>query len=183
VTVRDPPGLDTELDTFMNLEASGWKGDTGTRTALRVRTGSPGYYHHLAAHLTGAADHCEINSLYANGACIASMLSTRTGSTHSSLKICYDETHHKLSVGMLLLESVIGRCFADPEIQQVDFVSPSSWFRGWTSSLVPLQLVYVNLDGWSGRLLIALMNLRYGPLRRVARWSRAHWPGKAKAIS
>ena len=43
VTVTDEPDLAAEFGTFLDVEASGWKGPAGTRSAIRCRSGQPAF--------------------------------------------------------------------------------------------------------------------------------------------
>jgi len=52
-------------------------------------------------------------------------------------------------------------------------VSHEDWQRRWRPDAVPLQRAYLAIGRWSGRPLIVLLRLRFGPVRRLARWWRA----------
>ena len=173
VTARELPQLDTEFTAFLELEASGWKGAAGSRSALKFRGGLPMVFRTMAAQLRGADEHFEILALYAGDHCLASMLGTRTGATFSALKITYDEAYGRMSPGNVLLAKVIERCCDDPGIRVLDLVSDAPWVRGWPTTAVPLRFAYVNLGRWRGRALIALLKLRFGPARRCSRWLQA----------
>ena len=165
---RGPQALAAELQVFMDVEASGWKGEAGSD--VRHRRGLPSCYSGLVNGLAGETDYCEIHTLYAGDRCIASALATRTGATFSVLKIGYDQAHGQAKPGHLLIARMVELCCADPGIEQVNFMSETPWLHGWRSELVPQQLVYVNIGGWVGRILTALLRFRLGPLRRLARW-------------
>jgi hypothetical protein len=49
-------------------------------------------------------------------------------------------------------------------------LSETPWLHGWPSDLLEVQLVFLNIGGLAGRVLIALLRFRLGPLRRLARW-------------
>lgn len=167
VTVRDSPGFEAEFQDFLALEASGWKGKAGSAILSSPR--KLGYFAALAATLRGTVDYCEINSLHAEGRCIASTFATRTGRTYVLNKSAYDEAYAHLSPGKLLFAQVMERCCSDPELDWFDQVSDVPWMRGWRREVVDLQLGILNLGGWRGRWLIRLLKLRFGALRRIAR--------------
>jgi CelD/BcsL family acetyltransferase involved in cellulose biosynthesis len=170
VTVTDPEDVEAEFEVFLEVEASGWKGDDGTRTALRSRSRQCAVFRGLVADLRGEDDRCEITSLYAEGHCMASQFATRTGATYSALKIGRDETYDRVSPGHLLLEKIVERCCEDPRIRRLDMVSDAAWVRGWRPEAVPLQLVYVVLAPRPAYPLVAaLLRLRFGPGRRLVR--------------
>ncbi len=99
-------GIEDEFERFLELEASGWKGKSGTGSAIQLRPGLTAFYRTLASTLGigWGEDRCEINSLYADGRCIASQFCMRTGSEYSIPKIAYDEEYSRLSPGLLLME-------------------------------------------------------------------------------
>ncbi len=170
VTVTSAGDLDSELATFLDVEASGWKGESGTRTAIRCDEERSAFFRALGAGLRGTADYCEITSLYAEGRCLASVFSTRTGATYSCLKIGYDEGFGRVSPGQTLVERMVERCCEDPGIDRFDMVSDFTWVRGWRPDTVPLQLAYVAIGPWPAYPLVAsLLRLRFGPARTLVR--------------
>ena len=84
VTAPSDADLAAEFETFLEVEASGWKGANGTRTAIRFRRNQPAFFRSLLS-LDGAEDYCEINALYAEGRCIATELCARTGEEYAGL--------------------------------------------------------------------------------------------------
>ena len=166
--------LATELETFLDVEASGWKGASGTRTAISLRGNQPDFFRSLLPTRNGK-DHFEIDALYAEGRCIASQLCARTGSEYAGLKIGYDEHYSRFTPGQLLCERIIERCCQDPDIRRFNFLSEAAWHLAWRPDLIELQRAYVALDPWFGRALIALLRLRFGPGRRFVRWTRNEW--------
>ena len=170
VTAREPEDLERELATFLEVEASSWKGPAGT--AVKFRRRQPAFFAALAGRLQGEAGRFEIHALYAEGRCLASILGTRTGAVFSALKTAYDPAFARVSSGQVLLARVIELCCGDPVIQRLDLVSDAPWLRGWRTEQVTLHLAYVGIQGWRGRALTALLRLRFGPMRRLARWLR-----------
>ena len=174
VTVDATSGFDAAFSDFLDVEASGWKGDNGTRTAVRCRKALSAFFHDLGANLRGDADYCEIVALYSQERCIAASFATRTGATYSGLKIGYDEAYGRVSPGQLVVEKMAERCCRDPGIARLDMVSDAAWVRGWRPDLVPLQVAYVVIDRWPRYLITAaLAQLGLGPARRLAGRLRA----------
>jgi hypothetical protein len=169
--VTDPRELAAELPGFLDLEASGWKGED--QSAIRHRPGLADYYAALAAAPASEQDHWEIHSLSAGGRCIASALGSRTGTTFSALKTGYDQAYGRYSPGQILAAHIIERCCADPGIEQINFVSEATWLQGWPSDLLEARQAFVNIGGPAGRILTALLRFRLGRLRRLAAWARS----------
>ena len=174
VTVTSAGDIDSEFTTFLDVEASGWKGDGGTRTAVRCSKEKTAFFRDLSATLRGEADYCEITALYAEGRCLASAFCTCTGATYSCLKIGYDEAFGRVSPGQQLVEKLVERCCQDPGIERFDMVSGASWVHGWRPDTVPLQLAYVVIARWPLYPIVAvLLQLRFGPARSLARRLRS----------
>jgi len=172
----DPLELAREFDSFLEVEASGWKGDTGTHSAVRLHPKLVAFYKDLMASLDAGA-RCEINSLYADGRCIASEFCIRTGTEYASLKIAFDERYGSLAPGKLLVENTFERCCRDPVLKRLSFVTHQDWHRDWRPQVVPVHCVYVGLGRWSGPVLAQILGARfeYGP--RVKRWLLQSRPG------
>lgn len=160
--------LEAELEAFLDVEASGWKGDGGTGTAIRCSRQKTAFFRDLAVNLRGDADYAEVSALYAEGRCLASSFCTRTGDTYSCLKIGYDEAFGRVSPGQILVENMVRRCCEDPGIKRLDMVSDATWVRGWRPDTVPLQLAYVTIArAPAAPLVAALLQLRFGPGREL----------------
>lgn len=171
VTATENADLAAEFTNFLHLEASGWKGEAGTRSAILFRGNQPAFFRALLS-LHGNEDHCEINALYAEGRCIASQFCMRTGEECAILKIGYDEDCSRLAPGQLLLSHTLERCCKDPGIRQLNLISDSDWHLDWHPDSVGMREAYVAISRWRGRLLIVLLRLRFGPARRFVHWLR-----------
>jgi len=167
VTATSEADLATEFETFLDVEASGWKRTRGK--ALRRHPKWMGFFRALS-QVDAAGDRCEINTLYADGHCIASEFCVRTGSEYTALKIGYDESYSRVAPGLLLVDHTLQRCCQDPGVLRLNWVGEAAWERRWHPDVVAMQRAYVGLGRWSGRPLIALQRFRHGPARRFARW-------------
>jgi hypothetical protein len=182
VRVQDPVQLEAEYEAFLAVEASGWKGRAGSSVA--DRPGLAAFLRELLGGLRGPAEHCEIAAVYAEGRCLASLFAVRTGATYSALKTGFDEAYARFSPGKLLVAETVRRCCDDPGIERLDLVGDAPWMHAWHTELTELRLAHLNLVGFRGRWLLALLKLRFGPLRRLCRWlgpRLAHQPGSKRA--
>lgn len=178
-TVTREDDLDAAFTTFLDVEASGWKGDGGSRTAIRCSREKTAFFRDLAVNLGGEDDYCEITALHADGRCLASAFCTRTGATYSCLKIGYDEAFAPVSPGQQLVEKMIERCCQDPGIERFDMVSGAAWVHGWRPDTTPLQLAYVAIGRSPLRPVVGvLLQLRFGFVRSLAGWLRRHRSGR-----
>ncbi len=164
--------LAREFEAFLNVEGSGWKGASGTRTAVRFRKNQPPFFRDLLS-IQGGEDGCEIDALYADGRCVAAVLGMRTGQEYTAIKVGYDERYARIAPGRLLLARLIERCCQDPRVARLNFASDQPWERVWRPTPVPLQRVFVALAPGRGLPLIALLRLRFGLGRRFVRACRA----------
>jgi hypothetical protein len=157
-------GLDAAFETFIAVEASGWKGASGVGSAVALHPHLLAFYRRLAAN---TRDRCEINLLVADGRCLAAQFCVVSGEQYSILKIGYDEAYARIGPGLLLLETTLERCCTDPAIKRMSLVTDGAWQRDWRPDVVAMQRVYLGLGRWSARPLVALLDLRFGPARAL----------------
>jgi hypothetical protein len=167
-TVTDGADYGPLFEAFLEVEGSGWKGEAGTRSAIRLHPEYVAFYRRLAANL-GAGDACEINALFAEGRCIAGEFCMRTGEEYAALKIGYDERYARLSPGHLLGARTLERSCSNPQIKRFNQLSDAEWLRVWRADTIATRQAHVAIGGLSGRPLVAALRFRYGPGRRVAR--------------
>jgi hypothetical protein len=166
--------LPRELDALLQVEASGWKGESGTGSAIQLHTDLVAFYRDLASTLGGHGpeDHCEINSLYADGRCIASQFCMRTGGEYVMPKLAYDEEYSRITPGLLLFEHTLQRCCENTRIRRLNFLTSPAWMNAWHPDLLAMQQVHVAIDRSYGCSLIALLRFRFGRGRDMVRWLR-----------
>lgn len=169
-TTTTADGLD-EYEQFLEVEASGWKGEGGAESAIKLNPRVHAFYRQLVESL--GDDGCHLNSLYVGDECVASQFCIRTGPEYTLLKICYDQEFSRVGPGQNMLLHAMRKCCADPTIERMNLVSHGGWQDDWGPGLVPLKRAYLALDRWLAPELIALTRLRLGYARRIARWARA----------
>lgn len=142
---RDSPRqLDEAFAAFLRLEASGWKGAQGTRSAIALDHSSTEYCRALT-RLSESGDGCEVALLTVNGRCIVAELSFRTGSTFATLKAAYDEEFARFSPGHQLLNLTLKRCCDDPHIARYHQMSHADWLHQWRPDTISLPRAHVAL--------------------------------------
>lgn len=114
---RTPDDVAAALDTFLTLEASGWKGSRGT--ALQQRAGDEAFIRRATSDLA-ARDQCEIVTLKAGDAAVASGVMIRHLDRAYYFKIGIDERFAKYSPGVQLTLDVTRHLCADPAIASAD---------------------------------------------------------------
>jgi hypothetical protein len=165
----DPSSIATAFEDFVRVESSGWKGHSGTRSALALRPDLLAFYRQLVASLRDTG-RCELIALHADGRSIASSVCIRIGHEYTVLKIAYDETYARVSPGQLLFEYVLKQSCADPAIKRVNLVGDPAWSLVWGPEIVACYDVCIATGGWAARALVNIMRarFRYGPV--VKRW-------------
>lgn len=162
------PGFDALFEDFLRVESSGWKGASGTGSAVALQQAHRAFYRALATDF-GEGDACEISALYAQGQCIAAEFSMRTGGEYATLKVGYNQSFARFSPGHLLLDLTLERCCNDPRIQRYNQLSDASWLHVWRPDAIELTRAYVSIDPLVGPALVWLSKRRFGEGRRAAR--------------
>jgi CelD/BcsL family acetyltransferase involved in cellulose biosynthesis len=176
VSAADPQDLDAEFEAFMRVEASGWKGENGTGTAIALDATKIDSYRALIEG-PGHAGFCEFNSIYAEGKCIASWFCVRAGEELTTLKIGFDEDYKKVAPGQVLQRRMIEQCCADPDIRRLDLMSDYRWHRDWSPRKIATQQVDVAVGRWTGRPAVALFRFQWS-VQRLVRWLRVRFRGE-----
>jgi CelD/BcsL family acetyltransferase involved in cellulose biosynthesis len=105
------------LETFLKLEASGWKGQRGT--ALGQHGGDAAFIRRAAPALAKSGQ-CEIVTLHAGDTPVASAVVLRHQDRAFYFKLGVDERFAKLSPGVQLTLDLTRHLCADPSIRLVD---------------------------------------------------------------
>ena len=103
-----PADLERELERGLRVEASGWKGRSGT--AILSRHDTTTFYREVARAFHARGE-LRLSSILLDGQAVAFDLSLLYGSRLHLLKTGYDERFRRLAPGLVLRLSVIERCF------------------------------------------------------------------------
>ncbi len=114
---RTPDDVGRALETFLTLEASGWKGQRGT--ALLQRDGDRRFIR-AAVPLLAKTGGCEIVSLHAGATPVAAAIVVRHQNRAFYFKIGIDEAFAKFSPGVQLTLDLTRHLCADPFIAAAD---------------------------------------------------------------
>jgi CelD/BcsL family acetyltransferase involved in cellulose biosynthesis len=143
---RTPESVRTVLETFLRLEASGWKGKRGT--ALIQDTGDATFIRRAAPALAETGQ-CEIISLRTGATPVAAGIVLRHQDRAFFFKLGIDERFAKYSPGVQLTLELTRHLCADPKIASADSTASADH-----SMINPI---------WRGRLAIGDVLI---PLRR-----------------
>ena len=114
---RTPQQIASAVETFLTLEASGWKGQRGT--ALKQHDGDADFVRRAAADLA-ASGQCEVVTLFAGDTPAAAAIVLRHQDRAFYFKLGVDERFAKLSPGVQLTLDLTRHLCADPDIALVD---------------------------------------------------------------
>jgi CelD/BcsL family acetyltransferase involved in cellulose biosynthesis len=114
---RTPREVATALETFLALEAGGWKGERGT--ALSQHAGDETFIRRATSAMAEAG-RCEIVTLHAGGTPVAGGIVVRHQDRAFFFKIGIDERFAKHSPGAQLTLELTRHLCADPAINSAD---------------------------------------------------------------
>jgi len=150
--------IDQAFDTFIALEASGWKGTGGTSTAIRCDPAMLTFYRELVREYS-ASGACVINLLWHGQDPVAAQFCLRIGRTLNILKIGFSDAHASFAPGNLLLERTIRDCCEDPGISVLSLVNEPPWahnFKPLTRGVWSYNAPNWNLRGMLVHLALLL---------------------------
>ncbi len=147
---QEPQELERLFKHFLDVEASGWKGNAGQGSAIQCQPQVEAFYRALIREYS-VTNACLINVLLLNGTCIAGQFCLLTDGVLYILKIGYNETYAQIAPGYLLLDEVL-RNYADGHhIHSVSFVTDPPWTHLWRAESLAVYncSIYNNtVRGW-----------------------------------
>lgn len=144
--------LPRALDTFLDVEASGWKGRADS--SIRSIPAALRFYTELMTRF-GPKGQCEVNLLWADGNCIAALFGLVINGRTYLLKIGYDERYAAAAPGHLMIEWLLDRCATEEGRGEVCITSRPDWLRSWRPEPDSRVTVYIfnrTPLGWAARL-------------------------------
>lgn len=117
-----------QLSEFIPVEASGWKGRSGT--AIQKSSDLIAFYTTLTTRLADAG-WLEWHFLRAEGRAIAANLAVHFNRSIFVWKLGYDEDYRRYSPGGMLFQSLLDRVFADPDIDEINLLTNEPWYDNW----------------------------------------------------
>ncbi|MFN8547287.1 MAG: GNAT family N-acetyltransferase [Candidatus Eisenbacteria bacterium] len=168
--------LESTLRECFELEARGWKGESGS--PIQSGAATLRFYRELAesAARRGAL---AIYQLRLDSRLIAFEYCLRYQDRIELLKISYDPEWARVSPGTVLRGMILEREVALGEVRSYHFGRPSEWKLRWTDQVLPLTELRVFAPGWRGQLAslgnrhLASMMRRLSAVRAASRWMRS----------
>lgn len=128
--------LPTAFEHFLQTEASGWKGEGNSGTAIQGVPGLSEFYRSLLRSNSLQLQPM-INLLWLDDRCAAAQFCLRTGDCLSILKIGFDESFAQYSPGSLLLEDVLKHA-RDDGVERLSLVTCPEWSIRWHPQIMPV---------------------------------------------
>jgi CelD/BcsL family acetyltransferase involved in cellulose biosynthesis len=175
VTKADPQ----ELQSFYDLERSGWKGKEGTAIACSEQTRQ--FYDEIARN-GERFGYLSLFFLDFNGLPIAAQFGLTHAGRYFMPKLAFDENYRKCGPGHLLIYEIMRDCVQNA-IHEYDFTGPWAEYKAkWTSINRPHFTVWIFRKSIAGRLLHTLkFTLEANARKILRRWVRA--PETKAAVS
>ena len=153
VNERSPEAVSRAFESFLALEAKGWKGEEGT--ALLCDREDAAFVRRLTAALADDG-HASVALLRLDDVPIAAQVLMYCGSTAYTWKTAYDADYAKYSPGALLIDKITEDLFAKPGIDTIDSCSAEGSFMAqlWTGRRTMIDML-VDVGGpnsWLFRL-------------------------------
>lgn len=142
ISTRQDGELFRSFEEFIEIEASGWKGERGSRTAIKLDPKVTRFYKCLIKNYS-EINSCEINLLKINNKTIAGQFCLLVDDTIYVLKIGYNEDYSKFSPGNILLENLIQRACQDRSMKYINLVTDSKWHKDWKTSSYEVFRIYI----------------------------------------
>jgi hypothetical protein len=156
------------LDEFLTLEASGWKGRSGT--ALLNQPDSVPFHMALIRNFA-AQERLEWHTIRVNECLVAARMALRCGNALLFPKIAFDEAFAECRPGSILTEETLRNAFSRPDITELDFVTASEAHQFWhlpQREYADVHLVRRSVHGVAFQLPSVLMRSAYQT--RVRPW-------------
>jgi CelD/BcsL family acetyltransferase involved in cellulose biosynthesis len=165
--------LDDGFRLFLDVEASGWKGDAGTSSAIRCRPSALAFYSELVREF-GSRGECVVTILWHGEQVIAGQFSLHIGRTLHVLKVGYRDAVSQLAPGIVLHDMMLRHACTEDDIDIVSLVNNPPWARSFKPLTHPVWIY--RTPNWTMRGLL----FQAGLLAR-RKWKRKAAPVQATA--
>lgn len=149
-SAHERPDIDRAYEVFLDIEASGWKGREGARTAINLDDKLKSFYRLLMERFAETG-RCAIHIMWHEDKPIAVEFSLITDDTLYTIKIGYDEQYASCSPGHLLREYLMKYCEQKGEIKFNNLITDVSWHSQWKPKSYNVFHYYIcrrTMRGW-----------------------------------
>ena len=175
ISTRDGLAKEEALDTFLQVEASGWKATRGTALAVdpKLRAFVGDFLPQMLAE-----DRAHIDLMRVDGRSISGLVSFRAGQGLFTWKTGMDNVYKRYSPGVQILLELSRQAIADPGIDYIDSLADSGhpvaehiWAgrRGLALLFVPLNSMGIAAAKGLRAAYVARDTARYWAKRSLGR--------------
>ncbi|MEI6562397.1 MAG: GNAT family N-acetyltransferase, partial [Verrucomicrobiota bacterium] len=163
-----PQLLDTALSDFLDIEASGWKGEGGT--AIKQDKQLAGFYKNLTQKFAPFGG-CEIHILKIADKAVAGLFLLIADKTVYIPKLGYKEEFSRISPVHLLLENLFKLCH-EKGMTEINLTSDAAWFNVWKPQTIDVHNIYLFNRTLRGMIIGLAMRLTKDGsyLRNILHW-------------
>jgi hypothetical protein len=116
------------LEQFLKVESSGWKGKAGT--AIQASSKLISYYSALTRRMSQLG-WLEWHFLETDNRVIAAQMAARINRSLIILKIGYDEEYSYCSPGNILFERTVERAYERRDTDEINCITDMPWHNNW----------------------------------------------------
>ena len=134
---RSPGAVRNRFRDFVELEMSGWKGDTGNQRQAYPQPSAIGLEERKLDFYSSVIDQfgddgcVEISNLFLDDKLIGAQVCLLLNETSYLVKVAYDEEAGKFSPGQLMIDYASKRYAEDGRIKRYNLITDHRWFEGW----------------------------------------------------
>ncbi len=173
---RSAQDIHKHLPELLEVEASGWKGEGGTQTAISCDQSITRFYQQVVEEFS-ASGQCMLNLLTLNDKCIAGQLCLLVDGTVYILKIGFAESFSAIAPGNLIMGELFRQCAEDSQIRAASFITDKEWNFLWgavSASVYDHKIFnHATLMGWFGYLARRTKILAQSFMRMMGREKKA----------
>ncbi len=156
----DPAVLPECLEKFFQTEASGWKGEEGTSSAIKFHPDLVSFYQELYTSFSKDGSFA-INLLEIGGEPAAAQFCIRCSNTWYILKIAYEDNLKKYGPGNILMLKFLQSACIDPNVREINLVTAPQWAERWHLEYRPVYTFrYFNKNA-KGHLTKAVFHVKH----------------------
>jgi CelD/BcsL family acetyltransferase involved in cellulose biosynthesis len=138
------------LESFYDLEGSGWKGAEGTAIKCDPRLRQ---FYDSVAQAAAAAGYLSLDFLELNGQPIAGHFGFNFRGRYLLSKAGYNEEYRRYGPGQLLVNEILNET-PQRGLYEFDFVGPATWDESrWASARRTSYRIFIFRKSWYGELL------------------------------
>lgn len=147
------------FERFLALEASGWKGEHGTGSAIALSADVMNFYRQLTA-VQSPELRVEIHLLCVAGQPVAGQLASVCGTQRSIHKIAYDESWQHASPGSVLMANTLERSCQQRPIERLSLVTDMPWMQDWNAARETVYDIWIPRHALYSRLARAALRAK-----------------------